>query len=208
MGSGQSTRVETRRGQVLVTGGLTSKEVEALELDEGIGVFPSYRSLLTSREGLARAADRPGAYLGLCLSDERRIVGFSLQRPAAQDERWAGLRPPLMDELLSEVARGWRELGLIKPMLETVVTRPENDERIIYIVGYSWHWDLDGTGKTLQAYRDTLIHLLSPLGFRQYPTNEPNISLRPENLFMARVGDKVSPEVQKRFTNLLFGMED
>jgi acetoin utilization protein AcuA len=208
MGSGQSTRVETKRGQVLVSGGLSQKEVEALALDQGIGVFPSYRSLLTSRESLAQATAQPGTYLCLCLAGQRRIVGFTLQRPSTEGERWARLKPPVMDELLSEVARGWRDLGLMRPMLDTVVSRPENDERILYILGYSWHWDLDGTGKTLQAYRDTLIHMLSPLGFRQYPTNEANISLRPENLFMARVGDKVSPELQKRFTNLLFGMED
>ncbi len=208
MSAGQIKEVETRRGPVLVSGGLSPAEVEALELDGGIGVFPSYRSLLTSRESLAQAAAQPGAYLCLCLAQERRIVGYTLTRPAAEGERWAGLRPPLMDELMSEVARGWRDLGLMRPMLEMAVPRPENEERILYIMGYSWHWDLDGTKKTLQAYRDTLIHLLSPLGFRQYPTNEPNISLRPENLFMARIGDQVVPEVQKRFTNLLFGMED
>jgi acetoin utilization protein AcuA len=75
-------------------------------------------------------------------------------------------------------------------------------------VGYSWHWDLDHTKKTVQEYRETIIHLLTPLGFRQYPTNEPNVSLRPENLFMARIGEEVDKAVKKRFTNLLFGITD
>ena len=81
-----------------------------------------------------------------------------------------------------------------------------NEDRILYIVGYSWHWDLDETKKTLMQYRDTIVNLLTPLGFRQYPTNEPNVSLRAENLFMARIGANIDRAVKRRFTNLLFGM--
>ena len=77
---------------------------------------------------------------------------------------------------------------------------------IVYMVGYSWTWDLDGTGKSAPAYRNILISLFEPFGFQEYQTNEPNICLKPENLFMAHIGRDVSEENQKIFKWLRFGV--
>jgi acetoin utilization protein AcuA len=75
------------------------------------------------------------------------------------------------------------------------------------MVGYSWTWDLDGTRKTAQQYRQMLIRLFEPFGFIEYQTNEPNICLKPENLFMGRVGDKVDEQTCRAFKWLRFGIE-
>jgi acetoin utilization protein AcuA len=40
----------------------------------------------------------------------------------------------------------------------------------------------------------------------EYQTNEPNICLKPENVFMGRVGKNVAAEVQNDFKWLRFGM--
>jgi len=181
-------------------------DLAEVETDPGIGVFSAYRSIITTKDSLTRIAAQPQANLCLALAEDRCIVGYCVMRPSQEGERWSWLKPPIMFELFGETARGWRNLKLMRPMLELLVGDEANEERILYIVGYSWTWDLDHTKKSMQEYRDTLIHLLSPLGFRQYPTNEPNISLRPENIFMARVGSGVSKEVVKSFHNLLFGM--
>lgn len=206
MAQPQRQRVETRQGLVEVATYVSAEEVERMELDPGIGNFASYRSILTSKESLMHQALFPGANLCLSLLEGRRIVGYTVRRPPLAGERWAGMDPPILYEVFGENARGWRGVGLQKKMLQMVVNEPENEDRILYIVGYSWHWDLDETKKTLQDYRDTIIHLLTPLGFRQYPTNEPNVSLRPENLFMARLGENLERPIKRRFTNLLFGI--
>jgi acetoin utilization protein AcuA len=198
--------IDTPRGEVLLRDRVSAEEMASLELDPGIGVFSAYRSILTSKASLTTVAGQPQANLALALIEERRIVGYCVLRPPQEGERWARLRPPVLFELFGETARGWRDHKLMRPMLEMLVDDEANDERILYIVGYSWTWDLDHTKKSLQEYRDTLIHLLGPLGFKQYPTNEPNISLRPENLFMARVGSAITKETVKSFHNLLFGM--
>ena len=200
--------METPRGTVEILSYVTPRELEGWELDAGIGHFSSYRSILTSRESLAEIAADPEANLCLAVHQESTVVGYCVRRPPQPGERWAKMQPPVLHEVFGENARGWRDMKLMKPMLEMVVLEPDNEERILYIVGYSWHWDLDHTKKDVQAYRDTIIHLLQPLGFRQYPTNEPNVGLRPENLFMARIGDKIEPPVKKRFTNLLFGITE
>jgi acetoin utilization protein AcuA len=202
----QTAVIQTPKGEVLVREQVSPAELEELELDGGIGVFSAYRSILTSKDNLAKVAAQPRSNLCLSLFENRRIVGYCVQRPPEEGERWARLQPPVMFEVFGETARGWRGQKLMRPMLQMLVSHPDNAGRILYIVGYSWTWDLDYTKKSLQEYRDTLIHLLAPLGFRQYPTNEPNIGLRAENLFMARVGEAVPPQTVKAFHNLLFGI--
>lgn len=206
MATPQTMDLATPQGPVRLLTYVSAERVEGLDLDPGIGAFASYRSILTSKESLMHQTYFPGANLCLALAEGRRIVGYCVRRPPLSGERWADMDPPILFEVFGENARGWRGAGLMKPMLNLVVDEPESEDRILYIVGYSWHWDLDETKKTLQQYRDTIIHLLAPLGFRQYPTNEPNVSLRPENLFMARLGERVERPVRRRFTNLLFGI--
>ena len=206
MPDSQLKRIATRRGPVDLVTYVAPEAVLHLDLDPGIGVFSSYRSILTCTDSLMHQASFPGANLCLALHEEKTIVGYCVRRPPLSGERWAAMDPPVLYEVFGENARGWRDLGLMRPMLGLVVEEPANEDRILYIVGYSWHWDLDETKKTLMQYRDTIVNLLTPLGFRQYPTNEPNVSLRAENLFMARIGANIDRAVKRRFTNLLFGM--
>jgi acetoin utilization protein AcuA len=58
-----------------------------------------------------------------------------------------------------------------------LVVHPQIEEKIVYMVGYFWTWDLNGTRKTAQQYRQILINLFQPHGFQVYQTNEPNICL-------------------------------
>jgi len=208
MPTSQRTRLDTPRGSVDLVTYVTPEEVPQYDLDPGIGVFSSYRSILTCADSLMHQASFPGANLCLALHQGKTIVGYCVRRPPLAGERWAAMDPPVLNEVFGENARGWRNLGLMKPMLGLVVGEPANEDRILYIVGYSWHWDLDETKKTVMEYRDTIIKLLTPLGFRQYPTNEPNVSLRAENLFMARIGANIERVAKRRFTNLLFGMSE
>jgi acetoin utilization protein AcuA len=200
--------VQSTRGPIEVRSYVTPEDIESCELDEGIGVFPQYRSLLTSKKSLKNLASEKKNNLCLCVDDGNHIVGYCVRRQPPSDERWAEMDPPLLYEVLGENARGWRNHGLMKPMLRLICNEPENEERILYIVGYTWTWDMEETHKTLQEYRDTIIHLLTPYGFKQYPTNEPNVSLRAENLFMARIGEEIERPVKRNFTNLLFGIKE
>ncbi|MCB2189117.1 MAG: hypothetical protein KQJ78_22075 [Deltaproteobacteria bacterium] len=210
MGKQEIQELQTPQGLVQLRTYVRDEELARYRLDLGIGVFSRYRSILTSLPSLMEQASHPDTNLCLALHEGDTIVGYAVLRQPPPGERWGEMKPPLMYELFGENARGWRGLGLMKPMIHLVVNDPANDDRIIYIVGYSWHWDLDETGKDTQAYRETIIHLLTPLGFKQYPTNEPNVSLRPENLFMVRLGKNLEGDrtIRRRLTNLLFGIQE
>jgi acetoin utilization protein AcuA len=112
----------------------------------------------------------------------------------------------MMEVKAIETCREWRSQGLAKGILSMLLHHPFVEDKIVYMVGYSWTWDLDGTKKTAQQYRRMLIRLFEPFGFVEYQTNEPNICLKPENVFMGRVGKNVSSAVQNDFKWLRFGM--
>jgi acetoin utilization protein AcuA len=91
--------------------------------------------------------------------------------------------------------------------VHSVLSEPFIEDKIAYMTGFSWHWDIDGSGFPVGTYRNVHLRLLEPYGFREFVTNEPNINLRAENIFMARIGSRVSPEDQKRFGQLRFGIK-
>ena len=122
-------------------------------------------------------------------------------------ERWVELGAGVMMEVKAiEVARSWRWTGIASRILNMVVDHPQIEDKIFYMVGYSWTWDLKGTRKTAQEYRAMLVHLFEQQGFQVFETNEPNVCLKPENVLMCRLGDNISREMKDRFKWLRFGL--
>jgi len=199
---------ETPRGQILIRAFCTPGEIRGYRFDRQFGTHAHYRSLYTKRESLERHAEQAETNVVLALADERDIVAFGVLAHPEPEERWAGLEPPIMMEVKAlEVARSWRAAGIARGIIEMLLSHPRLEERIIYFVGYSWTWDLDGNQMSAQQYRHLMIALFEPFGFQELQTNEPNICLKPENIFMARIGKTVSAEVQHRFKWLRFGLQ-
>ena len=123
------------------------------------------------------------------------------------EERWVKVGPKIMMEVKAlEVVRSWRATRLSKGVIKMLLSHPLIEDKIIYFVGYSWTWDLDGSKKSAQEYRAMLIKLMEPYGFVEYQTNEPNLCLKPENIFMGRVGKNITPEIRKAFKWTRFGV--
>jgi acetoin utilization protein AcuA len=143
----------------------------------------------------------------LSLAEHNHIIGCGVLAYPEPGERWADLGAGIMVEVKAiEVGRSWRSCKIAYAMLKTMVATPRMEEKIVYMVGYSWTWDLSGTRKSAQQYRQMLIKLFEPFGFQEYRTNEPNICLKPENLFMCRVGNKINQVILDRFKWLRFGL--
>lgn len=208
MNQSKTRKLDRPSGWLAVVTYADTELLDRVSLDPGIGTFSQYRSLLTNMDSLKNLAQNPTNNVTVCLSQKNQVVAYTVRRQPPDDDRWARMKPPILHEVFGETARGWRDQKLMKPLLEDVCLEPSNEDRILFIVGYSWTWDLDETKKTLTEYRDTIIHLLGRLGFKQFPTNEPNVSLRAENLFMARIGENIDKPTRRRFNNLLFGIYD
>lgn len=205
----QDQIIDTPWGQTALHYVQSLDELNSWQMDEGFGKFDRFRSFFDSIDSLKNQLSAPGAEMTVALDGER-IIAYALVRPAPADDRWAELEDPPMFELIIEAARGKRSGRIAKPLLKLLVDQPYNDQRILYLVGYSWTWDLEESGKTMQEYRLTLKALVEFLGFKEFPTNEPNVALKEENLFMARLGPEIDADRsrKRRFTNLLFGIQE
>jgi acetoin utilization protein AcuA len=199
--------VSTALGELRIRSFCTPDEIRQLSFDRQFGTHAHYRSLYTKRESLERKARLPDTSVVLAIADSKRIVGFGVLAYPDPEERWASLAPNLMMEVNAiEVSREWRSKKVARGIVQMMNVHPKIEDKVAYFVGYSWTWDLDGNRMTAQQYRQMMSHLFEPFGFEEYQTNEPNICLKPENIFMARIGQNVSKELQTQFKWLRFGM--
>ena len=183
-----------------------AEEIREYAFDEQFGTHAQYRSIYTKKETLAANALEDGANVSLAIVNNT-IIGFGVLNHPEPEDRWNELGSGTMMEVkVIEVARSWRSSGIAQGILSMLTSDSLVEAMIVYMVGYSWTWDLDGTQKSAQAYRNMMIHLFEPFGFQEFQTNEPNICLKPENLFMGRIGEAVPEEIRTRFKWLRFGV--
>jgi acetoin utilization protein AcuA len=182
------------------------EEIRRYTFDGQFGMHAQYTSLYTKKESLENNSSQNNANVTIALEGEN-IIGFGVLNHPEEGDRWQEMVLGLMMEVKAiEICRRFRSFGIAGRILEQLMNSPAVEEMIVYMVGYSWTWDLDGTGKSAPAYRNILISLFEPFGFQELQTNEPNICLKPENLFMARIGQRVSDENRKIFKWLRFGV--
>jgi acetoin utilization protein AcuA len=193
--------------KVSVRSFLSPDEIARLSFTESMPKYARYRPLVQNKNILINAASGPDANVTLAIAPDRRIVGVGILQYPSPEERWNEVGDRLVMEVSAvEVSGPWRSQGLSRHILRLLVDHPLKEERIFYMVGFSWTWDIDGKGMTAMEYRNMLIKIFGGEAFRMYQTNEPNVMLRPENLFMARIGDRISEEVRKRFKWVRFGL--
>ena len=198
---------ETRFGSIQIRSFCTSKDLDDLEFDSGFSVGAGEKSLFIGSGSIKLQANQPDANLVLTISGDRQIIGFAILAYPEPGERWADLGTGIMMEVKAiEVVRRCRSEGIAGGMLKMLLDHPLIEDRIIYMVGFSWTWDLSGASMTAGQYRQMLLNLFKPHGFEPYQTNEPNICLKPENLFLCRIGRNITGAIIQRFKWLRFGL--
>lgn len=199
--------IRTAKGEVRLVSFCNPDEIKRYELDPEFTACGAYKPLYTQKESLVKQALHPEANVVLALAPLQKIIGFGVLAYPEPDERWTELGEGIMMEVkVIEVARSWRQTRIASRVLKMVVDYPQIEDKILYMVGYSWTWDLSGTQKTAQAYRAMLVHLFEQHGFQVFETNEPNVCLKPENVLMCRLGNNISRETKDRFKWLRFGL--
>ncbi|RPH47526.1 MAG: N-acetyltransferase [Desulfobacteraceae bacterium] len=196
-------------GSITIKSFCSPDEIALLSLKDTFVESGHYNPILTKKESLIDAALKPDANVTLAYTENKKIIGISILRYPNPDERWSKIEGRVMMEVaVTEVSGKWRLKGISKNLLGFLLDHPLMEDRIIYMVGYSWTWDISGTNKSVIEYRNILINLFSHFGFGIYPTNELNIMLRPENLFMARIGANISESIRKRFKLVRFNLNE
>ncbi len=197
----------TPAGTIRIRSFCTPDQIQSYRFDRQFGTHAQYKSIYTKRETLEMHAAHSDANVVLALTDRRQIVGFGVFSHPEPDDRWNELGPGMMMEVKAvEVSRSLRSCKIAGDLIGLMLAHPRIEAMIAYMVGYSWTWDLDGSGMDAQQYRNMLIRLFNPHGFIELQTNEPNICLKPENLFMGRIGSGVAQPVRQDFKWLRFGV--
>jgi hypothetical protein len=98
-----------------------------------------------------------------------------------------------------EVSSNWRKLGLARNLLACALKLETLEDMILFAMGLSWHWDIEGMGITPRRYREMIKQLFASQGFSEYATTEPNINLEPANIMLVRIGKRVDQYVANRF---------
>jgi acetoin utilization protein AcuA len=196
----------TEEGPLSVIPRCPAELFEHLELDSGLGRFAHYASIIGKLTAFEKIARKKDGRVALALIDGARVVGYGVGCYPGSDDRWRKLGELMYEMAALEVSRNYRGMGIAGKIFRLLMQDDFFEDKIAYICGFSWHWDLDGSGLTMAQYRRMMLGLLKRYGFEECYTNEPNVALREENFFMVRIGSRVSQEDRIRFRDLRFGI--
>jgi acetoin utilization protein AcuA len=194
----------TPEGEVRVRSFCRPEDVRRARFDEGFAEDEHYRPLCRP-DALLQAAGATDTEVLLALAGDR-IVGYGvLCRPGPED-RWAAMEE-VMEVRAIETSRNRRGRGIAGALLSLLARHPRIEEWVVVVTGYSWSWDLAGSGLDAAGYRRMMVRLFASRGFAEHATNEPNLCLKPENLFLARIGGALPAAARQRFKWLCYGIK-
>jgi len=189
--------LETSTGTLLLRDFCPPSLVERLRVEKGLQAFTN----VPEREHalLLDIASSSDCALTLAYTPAGEIVGQVTLAPA--DGWWEGVEN--LYEVAIEVSTRWRGRGVARQLLAFALELDALEEVILFAMGLSWYWDLEWLGISPRYYRELIAHLFAAQGFREYPTAEPDISMEPNNILLARMGKRVDQRVAAQFLRRL-----
>lgn len=189
----RSKVLETKKGTILLRDFCPPSLVERLKPDTGLHAF----ARIPEREHqlLLNIAKSPDCALALAHTPAGDIIGEVTIAPA--DDWWEGIEN--VYEVAVQVSSNWRGLGIARNLLSFALELDALEDMIFFAMGLYWHWDAEGLHISVYRYRELITRLFSSQGFTEYPTTEPNISMEPANVFLARIGNRVDKRVVSQF---------
>ena len=198
--------INTTKGQVDFALNLTSDHLDNLTLAHEFRNDSLYKSIFTKKESLQRVLGN-GGKVALALLDMKTVVGFASVDFPRPENRWGSIGGKTVMELNSvEVTPEFRKYRIAQSLMSQLMADPELEQKVLYLVSYQWIWDLDQTNLSPHAYRNLLIKLFSGFEFKEFVTNEPNVCLNKNNIFMVRYGKNVTTALREAFKWSSFGL--
>lgn len=189
----RSKMLETKAGTVLLRDCCPPSLIERLRADSGLCAF----ARLPEREHqlLLDIAKSPDCALAIAHTPAGDIVGQVTLAPL--DAWWDGVENTY--EVAIEVSSRWRGLDIARTLLAFALEFDMLEDVILVAVGLSWHWDVEGLGISPFHYRQVIAQLFASQAFVEYDTTEPNISMEPANILLARIGNHVDEQQVTQF---------
>ncbi|MFL5659180.1 MAG: GNAT family N-acetyltransferase [Ktedonobacteraceae bacterium] len=189
----RSKVLETPKGTLLLRDFCPPSLVEHLRADSGLKAFARFPE--REHELLLNIARSPDCALTLAHTPSGEIVGQVTLAPG--DEWWGELDN--VYEVAIEVSSNWRGMHIAEQLLAFALELDALEDMILFAMGLSWHWDLEGMKVPLYRYRKLIARLFATQGFVEHATTEPDISMEPGNILLVRVGKNVDQHVVRQF---------
>ena len=197
--------IKTINGSVDIFRGFPVTGIDGLEFGFDMS-DPAYQPIFTRKQDLERL-EAEGGTLCLALFSKRIIIGYAIAAAPSRTSRWAMVDSlPILELKAVEVAWPFRNQCIARDLLTCLFSGSDFDDQIVYLSAYAWLWDTAHTGLSCNDYREMLMRLYARFGFESFPTNDPNVCLKPENIFMARIGRNISSKDRECFKWLRFGI--
>ncbi len=164
---------ETSYGTLSIYARFPAGGFTRLRLDSGLGNFAHYSSIIQKLEVFERVASQQEGRVSLALLEDRIVIGYLACWYPEKNERWSKLGDLMYEMGAVEVSRNFREMGIAHTMVDLAVADDFFEEKIAYMNGFAWHWDLDGTGLSKFEYRKMMLKFLKNWCFQEFYTNEP-----------------------------------
>lgn len=198
-----SLTLNTEDGGIQVENYISWRKLKKVEIEEGIYMF-SRGNPERQREALINVSKMNGGNIITGVKGNQLISYIGIHHPMDR-QRWGRPGYDWLYELGAiEVSRNYRSIGLGGAMMEVAFQDPVYDGAIVFTTGFTWHWDLEGSGLDKMEYRIMGAKLFSRYGFVEMETDEPNVSMDSANIFMVRVGKDVPFSRKRQFASLLF----
>lgn len=183
-----------------------AETLAGLTVDDGIVMF-SRNNPERQKKALLNVSESNGGNVIVGVHEGRLVSYIGIHVPS-EKERWGKPGYPWLIELGAiEVSRNYRRVGLAESMLDVGFDDPFYEDKVVLTTGFTWHWDLEGTGLDKMEYRLIGIELFGRYGFMEMVTDEPNVTMDSANLFLVRIGKNVSFSRYQKFASLLFANE-
>lgn len=188
--------LNTERGVVYIRAWAPREVLKDMGIEDGLGAFWYYNKERV-RTHIYQSLSNPQAEVVLAHTGDNLLVGYYLISVPGRRGRWQKLG--VVYETTIEVARGWRRYGIAGSLLSAACYDPHWQDKVFLAEGYSWAWDLNGTGLTAEQYRDMWRNMLAGYGFVEVKTDDPGILGDRWSLMMARMGPDVTEEKKAQF---------
>ncbi len=195
--SSRSKMLETKKSTLLLRDFCPPSLVERLRPDRGFHAFTGTPE--REHQLMLDIAKSPDCALTLAHTSDGVIIGEVTIAPA--DEWWEGIEN--IYEVAVQVSSSWRGMGIARDMLSFSLELEGLEDTILFAIGLSWHWDTEGMRIPLFRYRRLIAHLFTAQGFVEYDTTEPNVSMEPANILLARIGNRVDQRTADQFLHRL-----
>lgn len=201
-GLARTRTLETTAGTLFLQDHCQPAFVESLRVDSGLRAFARFPE--REHQLLVTIAKHSECRLTLAYTPEGVIVAEVTLAPG--DAWWEGLDH--VYEGAIQVSSNWRRLGIARHLLTFVLDQDIVEEMIIFALGFSWHWDTEGLGLNRYQYRKLIEQLFATYGFVEYLTSEPNITMDPANIILARIGSRVDLQTINQFYNRMLNSQN